>query len=72
MNSRTRLDYARVEYGCSPEELKKVSAVLHAEARKEIRAGRARTFAGDIESCLEHDPLRTAGKPRSNRPTKRS
>jgi len=46
-------DYAEREYGIKPAEMKRIAKKLHARAEKEVKAGRAKTFRGDIEALLE-------------------
>jgi len=47
------IDYAEKEYGVSPEELQKALTQLHAQGKKNRKAGKSRRFTGDIEAILK-------------------
>jgi len=48
----TATDYARLEYDLTEHEIQNISANLHAKAKKAVKAGKARSFAGDIEEAI--------------------
>jgi hypothetical protein len=46
-------DYAELEYGIKPAEMKIIAKKLHAKVKKARRAGKFKVFEGDIEALLE-------------------
>ena len=48
----TATDYARMEYDLAGNEVQSISANLHAKAKKAVKAGKARSFTGDIEEAV--------------------
>ena len=46
-------DYAEREYGVSKGELKRALNHLHVQGKKNRKAGKSRSFTGDIESVLQ-------------------
>jgi hypothetical protein len=46
-------DYAEKEYGVTKEELKRFTKRLHAQGEKERKAGKIRSYHGDIEAVLK-------------------
>ena len=48
----TATDYALTEYGLGEDEIPTIAENLHAKAKKAIKAGKARTFTGDIEDAI--------------------
>jgi hypothetical protein len=46
-------DYAWTEYGLTKAETKRISKNLNAEIKKDRKAGKYRTYNGDIEALLK-------------------
>jgi len=48
----TATDYIAAEYGIAANEIQQLAANLDAKAKRAIKAGKARSFDGDIEEAL--------------------
>lgn len=45
-------DCAAAEYGITREEIQRIAADLHANAKRAVKSGEVRSFNGDIEKAL--------------------
>jgi antitoxin (DNA-binding transcriptional repressor) of toxin-antitoxin stability system len=46
-------DYAKKEYGVTKEELERFTERLHAQGKKDRKAGKSRVWTGNIEDLLK-------------------